>query len=78
MAYHNQLLLLEEQMINEEGLIDECERKKDLGRERVGSRERLRLKKRRQHDQHGDYQSNTEDATIYPVVNPNLYEGSLG
>jgi len=42
---HNLLLLLEEQMINEEGLIDECERKKDLGRKRVGSPERLRLKK---------------------------------
>ncbi len=42
---HNLLLLLEEQMINEEGLIDQCERKKDLGRKRVGSPEKLRLKK---------------------------------
>lgn len=42
---HNLLLLLEDTLINEEGLIDECERKKDLGRNRAGSPERLRLKK---------------------------------
>ena len=28
----------------EEGLVDECERKKDLGRKREGSPERVRLK----------------------------------
>jgi hypothetical protein len=42
---HNLLLLLEEQMIQEEGLVDECERTKDLGRKREGSPERLRLEK---------------------------------
>lgn len=42
---HNLLLLLEEKIIQEEGLIDECERKKDLGRKRQGSPEMLRRKK---------------------------------
>lgn len=42
---HNLLLLLEVRMIMEEGLVDECERKKDLGRKRESSPERLRLKK---------------------------------
>tara|TARA_B110000014_G_scaffold260355_1_gene249928 strand:+ start:338 stop:1627 length:1290 start_codon:yes stop_codon:yes gene_type:complete len=42
---HNLLLLLEVKMIQEEGLTDELERKKDLGRKREGSPERLRLKK---------------------------------
>ena len=41
---HNLLLLLEEKIISEEGLVDECERKKDLGRKREGSPEQLRLK----------------------------------
>jgi len=41
---HNLLLLLEEKIVDEEGLVDECERKKDLGRKREGSPERLRLK----------------------------------
>ena len=42
---HNLLLLFEVKMIEEEGLVDEAERKKDLGRKREGSPERLRLKK---------------------------------
>ena len=42
---HNLLLLLEDKIIHEEGLVDECERKKDLGRKREGSPESLRLKK---------------------------------
>jgi hypothetical protein len=42
---HNLLLLLEEKIIQEQGLLDECERKKDLGRKREGSPESLRLKK---------------------------------
>jgi len=42
---HNLLLLLEDKIIQEEGLVDVCERKKDLGRKREGSPERLRLKK---------------------------------
>jgi hypothetical protein len=42
---HNLLLLLEDKIIQEEGLVDECERKKDLGRKREGSPESLRLKK---------------------------------
>lgn len=41
---HNLLLLLEEKIVVEEGLVDECERKKDLGRKREGSPERSRLK----------------------------------
>jgi hypothetical protein len=41
---HNLLLLLEEKIVREEGLVDECERKKDLGRKREGSPECLRLK----------------------------------
>ena len=42
---HNLLLLLEKQLISEEDLVDEYERKKDLGRKREGSPEALRLKK---------------------------------
>jgi len=41
---HNLLLLLEQKIMDEEGLVDECERKKDLGRKREGSPEQLRLK----------------------------------
>ncbi len=42
---HNLLLLLEDRIIQEEGIVDECERKKDLGRKREGSPESLRLRK---------------------------------
>ena len=42
---HNLLLLLEEHVIQDEGLSDEHERKKDLGRKRVGSPESLRQNK---------------------------------
>jgi IS4 transposase len=42
---HNLLLLLEEHVIQDEGLIDEYERKKDLGRKRTGSPESLRQNK---------------------------------
>ena len=41
---HNLLLLLEQRIVAEEGLVDEYERKKDLGRKREGSPEQLRLK----------------------------------
>lgn len=42
---HNLLLLLEESLVRDDGLTDECERKKDLGRKRAGSPERLRKEK---------------------------------
>ncbi len=42
---HNLLLLLEDRIIEDEGFVDEYERKKDLGRKREGSPESLRRKK---------------------------------
>ena len=42
---HNLLLFLEDRIIKEEGMVDECEREKDLGRKREGSPQCLRLKK---------------------------------
>ncbi len=42
---HNLLLLFEERMIQDEGLIDELEQEKDLGRKRTGSPARQALEK---------------------------------